>query len=466
MMARWTLALTAASTLILSGCLVGPNYQRPKLETPPAYHGPDGTTPAASPDSLGNAKWWTVFEDRELQKLMRTAIAQNFDLKIAATRVLEAREGVIMARSNQYPTLGAGVEVTGERISDMGGNLTLYNVPLVGLSGSWNVDFWGKYRRSTEAARAELMATEWARRAVVNSLVASVAAGYFNLRELDLELEISRRTLASREDSLKLTRTLVDGGASPLADQRQAEQLVETAAAAIPSLERRIQQQENALNILLGQNPGTVVLRGLPLTGQPLPPSPPAGLPSALLERRPDIGMAEQNLIAANARIGVARAAYFPDISLTGMGGVASGALTTLFRGASRGWTYTGSALAPIFTKGRLDANFRLAQAQRDQALLSYQQAIQQSFRDVSDALIAYQKHREYRTHAEKLLAAASGSAELSRMRYRGGATSYLEVLTNETNSYAAEVGLSAAILNERLALVQLYNALGGGWEP
>jgi multidrug efflux system outer membrane protein len=309
------------------------------------------------------------------------------------------------------------------------------------------------------------MATEWARRAVVQSLVSSVASTYFDLRELDLELEISRRTLVSREDSLELTRTLVDGGAAPLSDQRQAEQLVETAAAAIPDLERAIAQQENAINILLGRNPGIAIARGLSLSDQPIPQVPPAGIPSALLARRPDIGQAEQNLIAANARIGVARAAFFPVISLTAIGGIASGSLTTLFRGASRAWNYTASVMEPIFTKGRLDANFRLAEAQREQALLQYRQAIQQSFRDVSDALIAYQKLHEFRAHREKLLAAARDASQLSRVRYQGGATSYLEVLTNETNYYSAEVGAAGAILRERLALVQLYNALGGGWE-
>jgi multidrug efflux system outer membrane protein len=463
-MARTSFFLTIVCALVLCGCLKGPNYSRPTVDVPAAYHGQDNA--AASAESLGNAKWWTVFEDQELQKLMRVALEQNFDVRIAATRVLQATESVAIARSNQYPTLAGGVLVTGERIPAVGGAATTtYNIPELGVSGSWDVDFWGKYRRLTEAARADLMATEWARRAVINGLVSSVASAYFDLRELDLELEISRRTLASREDSLQLTRTLVDGGAAPLSDQRQAEQLVETAAAAIPDLERAIAQQENAINILLGRNPGVAIARGLSLSDQPIPQAPPAGIPSALLARRPDIGQAEQNLIAANARIGVARAAFFPVISLTGIGGIASGALTTLFRGASRAWNYTGSLMEPIFTKGRLNANLRLVEAQREQALLQYQQAIQQSFRDVSDALIAYQKLHEFRAHREKLLAAARDASQLSRMRYQGGATSYLEVLTNETNYYSAEVGAAGAILRERLALVQLYNALGGGWE-
>jgi multidrug efflux system outer membrane protein len=461
-MARASFFLTVAATLVLCGCVQGPNYTRPKVNVPPSFHGQDNAAASASTESLGNAKWWTVFEDPELQKLIRAALEQNYDVRIAATRVLEARESVTIARSNQYPTLSGGVQLAGQRTPGISG---ISNIPELGASLSWDVDFWGKYRRLTEASRAELMATEWARRTVINTLVSNVASAYFDLRELDLELEISRRTLASREDSLGLTRRLVDGGAAPLSDQRQAEQLVETAAAAIPDIERAIGQQENAINILLGRYPGITITRGLALSDQPIPKVPPAGIPSTLLERRPDIGQAEQNLAAANARIGVARAAFFPDISLTGIGGVASSSLSTLFRGAFGGWTYTGSVMEPIFTKGRLEANLRLAEAERDQSLLQYQQAIQQSFRDVSDALIAYRKLHEFRSHEEKLLAAARDASQLSRMRYQGGATSYLEVLTNETNYYSAEVGVAGAILRERLALVQLYNALGGGWE-
>ncbi|HVX66864.1 MAG TPA: efflux transporter outer membrane subunit [Bryobacteraceae bacterium] len=465
-MRRTISSLTAASILLLCGCVKGPNYSRPKVDVPAAYHGPAQSAAAASQESLGNAKWWTVFRDEELQKLIRIALQQNFDLRMAANRVLQARELVTIARSNQYPTVTGGVMVSGTRAPGTnGGPATSYTGPEIGFSGSWDIDFWGKYRRLTEAARAELMGTEWARRTVVNSLISGIAAAYFDLRELDLELEISRRTLASREDSLKIIRTLVDGGAAPLSDQRQAEQLVETAASAIPDLERAVAQQENAINILLARNPGEVITRGLTLADQPIPAEPPAGIPSTLLERRPDIAEAEQNLIAANARIGAARAEFFPQISLTGIGGIASGALTTLFRGTSRAWSYTGSAMQPIFNKGRLDANLRLAEAQREQALLAYQQSIQQSFRDVSDALIAYQKLHEFRVHQERLLAAAREASQLSRTRYQAGATSYLEVLTNETNNYAAEVGVAGAILRERLTLVQLYNALGGGWE-
>ncbi len=463
-MGRPALVFMLASALVLLGCLKGPNYRRPQLDIPPVYHAPDRTAGANTSESLGEAAWWTVFQDPQLHKLIRTAIEQNFDLRIAATRVVQTRQVVTIVRSNQFPAISGGVQVSGTRVPGTGGDYTSYNIPEIGFAGAWELDFWGKYRRLTEAARAELMATEWGRRAVVNGLVSGVAAAYFDLRTLDLELDVSRRTLASRQDSLRLIRTLVEGGAAPLSDQRQAEQLVETAASAIPNYERRVQQQENAINLLLGRNPGAAIERGMGVADQPLPATPPVGIPSALLERRPDIAEAEQSLIAANARIGVARAAFFPEIALTGSGGVASTALTTLFRGASRVWSYTGSATEPLFTKGRLGANLRLAEAQRDQAMLAYQQTIQQAFRDVSDALIGYEKFRDYRTHQERLLAASKEAADLSRIRYQGGATSYLEVLTNETNAYSAEIGLSTAILSERLALVQLYNALGGGW--
>lgn len=466
-MRRLAVSLVLIVALFQSACLVGPNYKRPQVAVPPSYRGPDGTPDGAATEaSLGDEKWWTVFQDEELQKLIRIALQQSYDLRIAASRVEQARQQAIVARSNQFPTISGVGEDTGLRSPPLGGGFPTfaYNAIELGLSASWDLDFWGKYRRATEAARATLLANQWAQKAVVSSLVANVAMAYFTLRELDLQLEISKNTLSSRDQSLKLTETLVNGGASPLTDQRQAEQLVETAATTIPDLERQIQQEENTISTLLGQNPGPIV-RGRALIDQPLPASVPAGLPSALLERRPDIREAEQNLIAANAEIGVARADYFPDISLTALGGIESGSLTTLFRGTSRAWTYTGSATQPIFNKGRIKANLRIAEAQQQQAVLSYQQTIQQAFRDVSNALIGYQKYRVVREHQAALAAAAKDASDLSHTRYQGGATSYLEVLTNETNYYSAELNLAVARLNERLALVEVYSALGGGWQ-
>ncbi|HXE15507.1 MAG TPA: efflux transporter outer membrane subunit [Bryobacteraceae bacterium] len=459
--------LLLVAAFFQTACLVGPNYKRPQVNVPPAYRGPDGSAAGtAAEKSLGDEKWWSVFQDEQLQKLIRTALEQNYDLRIAATHILEAQAQLAATRADQFPTISGVAQDSGLRSPPLGGGFPTftYNSIQLALSASWNPDFWGKYRRATEGARAELLANQWAQKAVVSSLVGSVASSYFALRELDLQLQISQRTLAARQQSLELTTKLVDGGAAPVTDERQAQELVETASAAIPDIERQIQQQENAITTLLGQNPGPIT-RGRALIDQPLPDTIPAGLPSALLERRPDIREAEQRLVAANAQIGVARAAFFPDISLTALGGIQSGSLTTLFRGSSRAWSYTGSATQPIFTAGRLKANLRFSEAQKQEMVLSYQQSIQQAFRDVSNSLIAYQKYRVARTHVEALTAAAKDASDLSHTRYQGGATSYLEVLTSETNYYSAELNLAAARFNERLALVQVYGALGGGWQ-
>jgi outer membrane protein, multidrug efflux system len=334
----------------------------------------------------------------------------------------------------------------------------------VDVSASWMPDFWGKYRRSTEAARAQLLASQWAKQAVTSTLVANVASGYFQLRALDLQLEISQRALASRQQSLQLTRTLAEHGFDTQLDVRQAEELVYTAAAQLPELKRQIEQQENALSILLGNNPGAIP-RGLPLTEEPQPPQLPAGIPSALLERRPDIREAEENLIAANARIGIARATYFPQISLTGSAGYQSTELASLFTGPSGLWSFAGSLTQPIFEGGRLKSQLRLAEAQHQESLLLYQQTIQGAFRDVSNALVAYRRYREFRLQQQKLTAAAQDAARLSEIRFKAGLTDYLEVLTNESNYLSDQLTLAQAQLNELQALVQLYQALGGGWQ-
>jgi len=294
--------------------------------------------------------------------------------------------------------------------------------------------------------------------------VANVASAYFQLRALDLELEISKRTLNSRQESLRLTRILSEGGSTSLLDVRQAEQLVFTASAEIPVLEQQIEQQENFLSILLGQNPGDIP-RGQALTEQRQPPEVPPGLPSSLLERRPDIQQAEAQMVAANAEIGVARVAYFPQISLSSAGGFHSSALSNLFSGPAGAWSFGASLTQPIFTGGRLRSEVRLAEARKQTAVLFYQQSIQGAFRSVSDALVAYHKTREFRVQQELLFRSAEDAARLSHMRYTGGVTGYLEVLTNETNAFSAELGLAQARFNELLALVQLYQALGGGWQ-
>ncbi|MGB7465874.1 MAG: efflux transporter outer membrane subunit [Candidatus Acidiferrum sp.] len=452
--------------LLLSGCAVGPNYKRPSVNVPDTYRGavpPEAQQPAA--ESLGDQKWWEVFQDKQLQDLIHTALQQNYDVRIAATRILEARAQVGIARADQLPTISGGAQAVNERNP----RVKLYpqyetSSNQVDLSLAWELDFWGKYRRATESARANLLATEWARKEVIDTLVSDVAAAYFQLRELDLELEISRRTLASRKNSLQLTQTLANGGATSMLDVRQAEQLVFTAAETIPDLERQIEQQENFISTLLGNNPGPIA-RGTKLTEQPHPPQIPAGLPSSLLERLPDIREAEAQLIAANAHIGVANADYYPQITLTATGGYQSSALTSLFTGPAGLWSFGGSLAQPIFEGGRIRSNVRFTEARQQEAALVYQQTIQQAFRGVSDALVGYSKDREFREQQEQLTFSAQDAARLSETRYRGGATSYLEVLTNETNYFDAELGLAQAQLNELVALVRIYRNLGGGWQ-
>ena len=414
---------------------------------------------------LGEEKWWNIFQDEQLRALIRTALKQNYDLRIAASRILEAQAQLGITRADQFPTLSAG-----GGIADVGtAQSTLFpafetSTGQLNVSAVWVLDFWGQFRRATEAARANLLATDWAREEVVSTLVANVASAYFQLRALDLQLEISKRTLDSRKESLRLTQVLANGGATSLLDVRQAEQLVFTASAEIPALEQQIEQQENFLSVLLGQNPGDIP-RGQTLTEQHRPPEVPPGLPSALLERRPDIRQAEELLIAANAEIGVARAAYFPQISLSGAGGFQSSALSNLFTGPAGVWNFGASLTQPIFTGGRLRSGVRLSEAREQTALLVYQQSIQGAFRSVSDGLVAYRKTREFRVQQELLFESAQDAAHLSHMRYTGGVTGYLEVLTNETNAFSAELTLVQARLNELLALVQLYQALGGGWQ-
>jgi multidrug efflux system outer membrane protein len=452
--------------LLLSGCAVGPNYKRPSVNVPGMYRGamPQEATQAAA-ESFGDQKWWEAFQDKQLQVLIHTALQQNYDVRIAATRILQAQAQVGITRADQLPTINAGAQTVDQRSARAKLFPTFESsAHQVDLSLAWELDFWGKYRRATESARANLLATQWAREAVISTLVSDVAAAYFQLRELDLELEISRRTLVSRQDSLRLTQMLANGGATSMLDVRQAEQLVFTAAGTIPDLERRIEQQENFISTLLGDNPAPIA-RGTKLTEQLHMPEVPAGLPSSLLERRPDIRQAEAQLIAANAQIGVAKADYFPQISLTASSGFQSSALTSLFTGPAGLWSFGGSLTQPIFAGGKIRSNVKFTEARQQEAALVYQQTIQQAFRGVSDALVEYRKDREFREQQEQLAFSAQDAARLSEARYRGGATSYLEVLTNETNYFDAELGLAQAQLNELLGLVRIYRNLGGGWQ-
>jgi len=468
---RTSAALQILGLIILAlacGCAVGPNYKRPTVSVPTVYRGvtPEEAAQGGAARSLADEKWWEVFQDQQLKELIKTALQQNYDVRIAAARILQAQAQLGVTRADQFPTIAGTAEAINER-SSRSKFLPPFETSAnqVGASLAWDLDFWGKYRRATEAARADLMATEWARREILTDLVANVASAYFQLRALDLQLEISQRTLASRRDSLRLTNLLAQGGSTSMLDVRQAEQLVFTAASEVPSLEQQIEQEENFISILLGNNPAPVP-RGRKLTEQQHPPTVPAGLPSSLLERRPDIRQAEEQLISANAEIGVARAAYFPQISLTATAGFQSSALTSLFGGPAGLWNFGGALVQPIFTAGKLRSNVRLTEAQRQQFLLRYQQTIQGAFREVSDSLVAYSKTQEFRQQQELLVASAQDASRLSHMRYSGGVASYLEVLTNETNYFSAELGLAQAQLNELLALVEVYKALGGGWEP
>jgi multidrug efflux system outer membrane protein len=453
-------------SIVVAGCTVGPNYNRPPGGSPGAFRGqtPDQSSDASTP-SLGDERWWQVFQDETLQALIRTALDHNDNVRLAAARILEAQAQLGVTRADQFPAVSAGVNVLGERPSVALG-FPAKNIGAIEVQGSvaWQLDFWGQFRRATEGARAQLLASEWGRRAVVTTLVSQVASAYFGLRALDLELEISQRTLASRRESLQLTQVREQGGATSLLDVRQAEQLVYSATAEIATLEREIEQQENFVSVLLGSNPGPVA-RGLALTEQPHPPDVPAGLPSTLLERRPDIQEAEQRLVAANAQIGVAKSAYFPQIALTGSGGFESTALTALFLGTNAIWTAAANVTQPVFTAGRTRSQVALAEARREEASISYQQTIRQAFREVSDALVGYRKLRELREQEALLLGAAEDARRLATIRYQGGVTSYLEVLDADTRLLDAELGLARAELSELSALVEIYQALGGGWQ-
>ncbi len=458
------LPLVLISTGLLSGCLMGPKYRRPAANVPPSYRAASPEQTTAS--SLGNEQWWQVYQDPVLAELIHKALAQNYDVRLAAARILEAQAQLGIIRSNQFPSASVGADIFSQQNAKISNQFPAYQVNAgeLNLGVIWNLDFWGKYRRQTEAARAEVLATEWGQRAVLSSLVANVATAYFQLRALDSQLEISNRTLASRQQSLVLTQLLETHGSASGLDVSQSEQLVYTASETIPDLERQIQQQENLLSILLGENPGPIA-RGRALTEQPLPQNVPAGLPSELLERRPDVRQAEEIIVAANAQVGVAKTSFFPSLSLTGLGGLESNALHKFISEPSETWYGALSVSQPVFQGGALRSGLRLARANWQEAVLSYQQTVQSALGQVSDALIASQKNREFREQQDLLTQAAQRSDQFSQVLYKHGGASYLQVLTNETNYFSAELNLVQAQLSERLALVQLYQALGGGWQ-
>jgi len=459
---RATAFTIALAGVLTSACVVGPNYVKPTLPTPETLR---GSQPAAAESAIADAKWWDVYQDEQLQALIRTALAQNEDLRIAAARVLEVQAQLGITRADQYPAVAAQADAGAAR-SAATRNLpaTTAGALRVGGTVDWALDFWGRYRRATEAARADLLSTEWGRRTVVTTVMSDVANAYFELRALDLQLDIAQRTLLSRRESLQLTQAREAGGVTSLLDVREAEQLVHGASATIADLERRIAQEENLINVLLGNFPSPIA-RGRELVNQPHPPEIPAGLPSSLLERRPDVQAAEQRVVSANAQIGVARAAYFPSISLTGTGGVQSAALGALFNPGAGFWTAIASATQPMLEL--------IVAARTDKALRTpmrkiarrFQEGVKQAFREASDSLVGYTKAREFRVEQEALTTAAQDARRLAQVRYQGGATSYLEVLDAETRLFEAELSLVGARQAELSAFAEVYRALGGGWQ-
>ena len=450
---------------LLAGCMVGPNYHRPAVQTPAVYRDlSQNPQSQAQASSYADLPWWQVFQDTQLQELIRTALKQNYDLQIATERINAARAAVTITRSSLFPQVaGNGTFAGGKE----GNFQTNYNFLQLTADAAFQLDLFGKLRRATEASRAQLLATEDARQTVILTLVSDVASDYFTLLELDLQLQITHETVKTQEDSVKLTKLRVDHGVATKLDVLQAQQVLDTANAAIPDLERLIAQEENAINILLGNYPQDVQ-RGLRLIEQPLPPEVPGGLPSTLMERRPDIRQAEQNLVAANAEIGVAKAEFFPQISLTGSGGGSFGrssAFSSLMSSQLGIWSYGAQVSQPIFTGGALTGNLKYAKSQYQQALLAYRQAIQVAFGEVSDALIGYQKLHEVRLRQEDSVADLQESVRLSNMRYTGGTTTYLEVLDGQRALYNAELTLAQARGSEYQSLVQLYRSLGGGWQ-
>jgi multidrug efflux system outer membrane protein len=460
------------ATGVLTSCTLGPNYQRPPVAVPPSFHSPEAlpTTEAAS---LADLKWWQVFRDEELQRLIRTALDQSFDLRQAVGRVEAAHANLGITRSDQFPQATASGDVNFTRLSRNGAfPLPVALVPSQNRNWgqaqlsllSFEVDLWGRLRRATEAARANLLSEEENRKAVLTTLVGNVAAEYFTLREFDAELEIARQAFATRQESLKLTMSRSNYGIATELDVKQAEQLVGSADVTISNLQQQIEQSENQISLLLGENPSGIVRKGV-FDENTLPPEIPAGLPSVLLERRPDLRAAEQNLIAANADIGVAKAAFFPQLSLSGLLGGESPQLSTLFSGPNSAWSFVPQLSQPIFTAGRLRSTVRLAEAQRDIALTQYQKAIQTAFTEVSTALIAHQRVQEARVKQEGLVAVLEERKHLAYMRYQGGVDTQLNALDSDRDLLQARLDLRQIRLNELLSVVQLYKALGGGWQ-
>jgi len=460
--------VAAVIAALLSGCItVGPDYQRPKVDTPDIW--PGEKTMEAVP-----VQWWRSYNDSVLDKMVEEALIQNTDFALAIARVDEARALLGVVRADQFPGVTAGVGASRNRISERTGTFfpgidTRYTDITATLNASWEIDFWGKYRRATEAARADLLATESNRDAVRLALIAEVSRGYFNLRSLDAQVAITRQTVATRLEGLSLQRKRFEAGAASELELHQVEADAAAAQALLPILENQLAQQETALSVLLGRSPREIVGispdRGAAIEALTVPPVVPAGLPSDLLQRRPDLRQAEQQLVSANARIGQAKAAYFPSISLTGLLGGESATLADLFTMPARIWQISASAAQLVFDAGRTSSNVKAAQARQRQALALYQSAIQEAFKDTLDALVAQRKARE-RLDAEQVRVAALQKAlMLARLRYDNGVSSLLDVLDAERGLLSAQLDQVAAQRAQLDATADLFKALGGGWE-
>ena len=450
---------------LLVGCAVGPKYHRPAVQTPNAFRDlPPDSQQQVQAASYADLPWWQVFQDPKLQELIRSALKQNYDLQLATERINAARAQVTITRSSLFPQVSANANFNGGKENVV---QSKYNFLTLTGDAAFQLDLFGRLRRATEAARAQFLATEDARQAVILTLVSDVANDYFTLLQLDLQLQITRETVKTQTDSVKLTNLRLNRGVATKLDVLQAQQVLDTANAQIPDLEMEIAQEENALSILLGDYPHDIA-RGLPLVGQPLPPEVPPGLPSSLIERRPDIREAEQILIASNAEVGVAKAQFFPQIALTGSGGGSFGRSSTFssIMASQIGiWSYGAQVSQPIFMGGALRGNLRLAKSENQQALIAYRQTIQRAFGDVSDALIGYEKLHEVRVRQQDSVSDLEETVRISTLRYKGGTTTYLEVLDGQRSLYSAELTLASARGDEYRSLVQLYKTLGGGWQ-
>jgi multidrug efflux system outer membrane protein len=448
---------------LAAGCAVGPDYKRPAVDAPATFR-----FDVKDAHDTANTAWWQQFQDPELDRLIGIALAENKDVQVAAARIDEFLGQYRTTRSALFPQVGAGLSAQRQRTSQG----QFQNVPgftsgvidayTLDLSVSWEIDVFGRRRRETEAARALLLASEEGRRATILTLVSTVASTYVALRQLDRQLEISKETARTRLGSYELFQERFKGGTISELELSQTKADYEAALVAIPPVETAIAQTEDALAVLLGRNPGPI-RRGAALADLKVPLVP-AGLPSQLVERRPDLRQAEQQLVAANAQIGVARAQYFPVISLTGLLGTASGAFSGLFKGANKAWNYGVNTSVPIFTAGGIAGTVQSAEAAQREALLRYQQAIQVAFREVSDSLIAHTKAREQLLHQDSQVATLRNYLELARLRYENGYTSYIEVLDAERNLFSAEVSQTQTMSNVYVSLVNLYKAMGGGW--